>query len=169
MMLPLESIRIGELKPNCAMLPAIWAICASEWRLGFLGYGVSSARFQCSIRCAIACESMPHLPIHPKWRCLSGGALCAGLSNRASNPNILPEQFVVQMFWTPWLWCSRAAAGLPPGLQLRDSCRQRRRSWSSSWLSICEALGDSGIPGREDDVQDQGTKHLNSTKPNTIL
>src|ERR1022692_1703217 len=83
MILPLESIRIGELKPNCAMLPAIWAICASEWRLGFLGYGVISTSFQCSIRCAIACESILHLE-RSKWRSLSESALCAGLSNRAS-------------------------------------------------------------------------------------
>src|ERR1035437_650359 len=32
-----------------------------------------------------------------KWRCLSEGALCAGLSNRASDSNILPEHFLVQM------------------------------------------------------------------------
>src|ERR1019366_7248067 len=62
MMLPCESIPIGELNPKARMLPAIAAICASEWRLGFLGYGVSSASFLCSIRCAMACEIMPHLP-----------------------------------------------------------------------------------------------------------
>jgi hypothetical protein len=58
-----------------------------------------------------------------KWRCLSEGALCAGLSNRASNPNILPEQFVVQMFWMPWLWCSRALWSGPEANAARSSSR----------------------------------------------
>src|ERR1039458_2017144 len=61
MMFPLESIRIGALNPNCAMLPAICAIWASEWRLGFRGYGVRSESFLCSMRCAVARESIPHL------------------------------------------------------------------------------------------------------------
>jgi len=42
----------------------------------------------------------------------SEGALCAGLSNRASRAIILPEQFDVQVFWTPWLWCSRELCAL---------------------------------------------------------
>src|ERR1700730_10722243 len=74
MMFPLGSISIGELNPKCAMLPAICAICASEWRLGFLGDGASSVSFQCSILCATACESMPHLPLKLVWRFLSEGA-----------------------------------------------------------------------------------------------
>ena len=48
---------------------AIWANCTSEWRLGFFGSGISLSRDRCSIRCAIACESMPHLLIRQ-----SGGA-----------------------------------------------------------------------------------------------
>src|ERR1700680_2700245 len=74
MLFHLESIRIGELNPKCAMLPGICAICASEWRLGFLGDGASSVSFQCSILCAVACESMPHLPLKLVWRFLSEGA-----------------------------------------------------------------------------------------------
>src|ERR1022692_2197662 len=90
MMLPLESIRIGELNPKCAMLPAVCAICASEWRLGFLGDGASSASFLCSILCAIACESILHLPLQLVWRDLPEDALGARLTNKAFITNIRP-------------------------------------------------------------------------------
>jgi|SRR5579862_4455984 len=63
------STKMGDCIARAAMLS-----CAYEWRLGFRGGGVNSESFLCSMRCAVACESISHLPLLG-WRNLSEGAL----------------------------------------------------------------------------------------------
>src|ERR1022692_167014 len=79
MMLPLESIRIGALNPNCAMLPAICAICASEWCLGFRGYGVrrseehtSELQSPCNLVCRLLLEKKKNVNASHTPSCLGG-------------------------------------------------------------------------------------------------
>src|SRR5712691_6631119 len=57
------STNIGLLKPNSAMLAAIWAIWASECVLGFRAKGINLSISHSSICLATACRIMPHLKI----------------------------------------------------------------------------------------------------------
>src|ERR1017187_7809739 len=86
------------------------------------------ARSRNSTLSAIACASMPHLPIRQKWRCLSEGALCAGLSNRASTVMIILRHGLYKghkIFSAALFWAYQGNALTPNGLKSKGCYRYR--------------------------------------------
>src|ERR1039458_6901900 len=105
---------------------------------------MSLSRDQCSIRCAIACESMPHLPIHQKWRCLSEGALCAGLSNRASMVIIIDSAVFVQCLTNILgpLCSGRVRPLAQAAAPTADSAdNTQHSSFSAARIGVCNTVG----------------------------